>query len=80
MPDSIEIYPGTSGKTHGDKNEISPAKNAPANETSVMSRFPYRKHSRINVAVILLMLLPQRGGGKHSLELSNIAAIPAVPR
>ena len=23
----IEIYPGTSGRTHGDKNEISPAMN-----------------------------------------------------
>ncbi len=36
MPDSMEIYPGTSGNTHGDKNEISPARNAPAKETSVI--------------------------------------------
>src|SRR5580704_13113426 len=36
MPESIEMYPGTSGNTHGDKNEISPARNAPAKETSVI--------------------------------------------
>src|ERR1700733_2164719 len=36
IPESIEIYPGTSGNTHGDKNEISPARNAPAKETSVI--------------------------------------------
>src|SRR5580704_3204754 len=36
IPESIEMYPGTSGNTHGDKNEISPARNAPAKETSVI--------------------------------------------
>jgi hypothetical protein len=36
MPESMEMYPGTSGKTHGDKIEISPARNAPARETSVI--------------------------------------------
>ena len=27
-PEIRETYPGTSGKTHGDRNEIRPAKNA----------------------------------------------------
>src|SRR5262249_52839859 len=36
IPESIEMYPGTSGSTHGDKNETSPARNAAANETSVI--------------------------------------------
>ena len=27
-PATAEMYPGTSGSTHGDKNEISPAPNA----------------------------------------------------
>jgi hypothetical protein len=27
-PDIKEIYPGTKGKTHGDKKEINPATNA----------------------------------------------------
>ena len=34
----IEMYPGTSGSTHGDKNEISPAAKAVKNETlSILS-------------------------------------------
>ncbi len=33
-PDIKEIYPGTSGKTHGDRNEINPAANAMYMETS----------------------------------------------
>jgi hypothetical protein len=37
MPESMEIYPGTSGSTHGERNEMSPARNAPARETSVIS-------------------------------------------
>ncbi len=34
-PDSIETYPGTSGKTHGERNEITPARNTPKMETSI---------------------------------------------
>ena len=33
-PDIKEIYPGTRGKTHGDKKEIKPAANAMYKETS----------------------------------------------
>jgi hypothetical protein len=36
IPDNMEMYPGTSGKTQGDKNETSPARNAPASETSLI--------------------------------------------
>src|ERR1700681_894397 len=36
IPDNMEMYPGTSGKTQGDKNETSPARNASASETSLM--------------------------------------------
>src|SRR4029077_10735154 len=43
IPLSIEIYPGTSGSTHGDKNETSPARNAAANETSGVMRQKLRK-------------------------------------
>jgi hypothetical protein len=32
----MEMYPGTSGSTHGERKEISPARKAPASETSVM--------------------------------------------
>jgi hypothetical protein len=39
MPESIEIYPGTNGSTHGERKEISPARNAPARETSVIGQF-----------------------------------------
>src|SRR5713226_5824395 len=34
MPESMEIYPGTSGRTQGERNETSPARKAPARETS----------------------------------------------
>ena len=30
IPDSMEMYPGTSGNTHGDRKETNPARNAPA--------------------------------------------------
>src|ERR1700731_1980789 len=36
IPDSMDMYPGTKGKTQGDKNETSPARNAPASETSLI--------------------------------------------
>jgi hypothetical protein len=42
IPDNIEMYPGTSGKTQGDKKETRPARNAPASETSLM-RQPSRE-------------------------------------
>jgi hypothetical protein len=28
VPEIMEIYPGTRGRTHGDRNEMSPAANA----------------------------------------------------
>src|SRR5215813_3419027 len=43
IPLSIEIYPGTSGSTHGDKNETNPARNAAASETSGVMRQKLRK-------------------------------------
>jgi hypothetical protein len=39
MPESIEMYPGTSGSTHGDKNEISPATSAAKIETRIARTF-----------------------------------------
>ncbi len=35
MPESIEMYPGTSGRTHGERNEIIPATNAARIETCI---------------------------------------------
>jgi hypothetical protein len=43
IPLSMETYPGTSGSTHGDKNETSPARNAAASETSGVIRQKLRK-------------------------------------
>src|ERR1041384_5286947 len=43
IPLSIEMYPGTSGSTQGDKNETSPARNAAASETSGVMRSKLRK-------------------------------------
>ena len=37
IPDIKEIYPGTSGKTQGDKKEINPAAKVMYMETSGMS-------------------------------------------
>src|SRR2546430_6193341 len=37
-PDNIEIYPGTSGSTHGERNETSPARNEAANEKQACLR------------------------------------------
>src|SRR5713226_8413303 len=34
MPESMEMYPGTSGKTQGERNETSPARKAAARGTS----------------------------------------------
>ena len=36
IPDTNEMYPGTRGRTHGDRNEIIPAANAMNRETSFM--------------------------------------------
>jgi hypothetical protein len=40
-PDMKEIYPGTSGSTQGDRNEIRPAANAINIETSSMLYVPF---------------------------------------
>ena len=48
IPDAYEIYPGTSGITHGEKNEISPAITA---TNIAINKFPsntwFMKKSRI---------------------------------
>src|ERR1700722_17875152 len=45
IPDNIEMYPGTSGKTQGDKNETRPARNAPASETSLIRQRSFEVRS-----------------------------------
>ncbi len=35
MPESIDTYPGTSGRTHGERNDTRPATNAANMETSI---------------------------------------------
>ncbi len=40
MPESMEMYPGTSGRTHGERNETSPARNAPPKVTSAIREYP----------------------------------------
>jgi hypothetical protein len=37
MPESMEMYPGTSGRTQGERKEINPARKAPARGTSCIS-------------------------------------------
>src|ERR1700692_283454 len=37
IPDNIEMYPGTSGSTHGERNEVNPATNAAKIETCIAS-------------------------------------------
>src|SRR5580692_8350379 len=39
IPESIEMYPGTRGNTHGERNEISPATNAARIETCKVSSY-----------------------------------------
>src|SRR5580704_2781053 len=41
IPDSIEIYPGTSGSTQGERNDTSPATNAANAETPIGSCQPF---------------------------------------
>jgi hypothetical protein len=49
-PDMNETYPGTNGRTQGDRNEINPAANAIYNEISGMF---YKLHSeRFNASFI----------------------------
>ena len=45
MPESIEMYPGTNGKTHGDKKDISPASSA-VNIVTFIS-YTYAFHSAV---------------------------------
>jgi hypothetical protein len=66
MPESMEMYPGTSGNTHGDKNEISPARNAPARETSVIPDSSSLQH------VDSLFQYPRtRNATEHSADMYN---------
>jgi len=51
-PEITEIYEGTSGRTHGEKNEISPAASATGNESPAATSmhqllYPSRDKSRI---------------------------------
>src|ERR1700732_651724 len=39
IPESIEMYPGTRGSTHGERNEISPATKAARIETCKVSSY-----------------------------------------
>src|SRR5260370_11133242 len=39
IPESIEMYPGTRGNTHGERNEISPATNAARIETCKVNSY-----------------------------------------
>ncbi len=42
IPESIEMYPGTSGSTHGERKETNPATNAANTETSMRFLCPQR--------------------------------------
>src|SRR5882757_7106491 len=67
MPESMEMYPGTSGKTQGERNETSPARKAAARGTSfipVQSSMPgvntMTPRNQVDLKTALL-ILPQIG-------------------
>lgn len=62
IPVMKEMYDGTRGRTHGERNESTPARKASGKETSLMEYYPPVSHSRqrlpvsfrLHAAVLLL--------------------------